>query len=76
MDAHFYLGRKHEAPAPQVWVVVFEQGDDTAIDPAAPRLLQTHQKKSVVGSRRVSSHIGEVEILRDQIPSAFLRMPL
>lgn len=73
MDAHFYLGRQHEASAPQVRVVVFEQGDDTLRDRVAPRLLQPHKKKSVVGSRCVSPHIGEVEILRYQKPSAFLR---
>ena len=72
MDAHLYFGRKYEASAPQVWIVVFEKGDDTSGDSVPPRLLQAHQKKPVVGSRRVSPHIGEVEILGDQKPSAFL----
>jgi hypothetical protein len=60
MDAHFYLGREHEAPEPQVRVVVCKQGDDASIDRAAPRLLQAHQEKSVVGSQRVPTYIREV----------------
>jgi len=58
MDARFDLGRNHEALAPQVWVVVIKQGDDTSTNRSAPRLLQAHQKKTVVGSRRVYPYIG------------------
>src|SRR5210317_273090 len=59
--------------APIVRIVVFEQRYATFGDRAAPRLLQTHQEKSMVGSRHVPPHIREVEILRDQEPPAFLR---